>query len=74
MRIYYCSKCNAKKEVHTKEDMVCSCGHIFGTSSNISTYINMRNSPISNTSQIELSEQSMDDNIAEMRASNRSKW
>ncbi len=71
MRIYYCSKCNAKKEVYTKDDMVCDCGHIFGTSYNISSYINMRNVPLSKTTKLELTPQTMQENISEMQANRR---
>ena len=71
MRIYYCSKCSTKKEVHTNKDMVCDCGHVFGTTHNISTYINMRNSAISHTTQIEMSDTTIDEDIKRMNNNRR---
>ena len=63
MRIYYC-QCGASTEVQTGEAKECKCGKVFGTSSNLSNYINMRKTP-SGTTKIEFSETTIDKDIAE---------
>ena len=51
--------------------MVCDCGHVFGTTHNISTYINMRNSAISHTTQIEMSDTTIDEDVKRMNNNRR---
>ena len=41
MRIYYC-QCGIRTEVSKDEVKQCECGKVFGASSKISDYINMR--------------------------------
>ena len=63
MRIYYC-QCGVRTEVSSNEAKQCKCGKVFGTNSKISDYINMRNT-WSGTTQVEFSQTTMDEDIAE---------
>ena len=63
MRIYYC-QCGVRTEVPSDEAKQCECGKVFGTSGKISNYINMRNT-WSGTTQVEFSQKTMDEDIAE---------
>ena len=62
--IFYCHKCNKKIECETKAQMKCDCGHYVKDRGRASDHINMRNT-WAKTTQIELSEITMDQDIAE---------
>ena len=66
MRIYYCI-CGKRTEVETDEVKQCKCGKVFGSTSKISDHINMR-TPWSGQTQVEFSQKTMDEDIAERNA------
>ena len=63
-RTYFC-KCGKSKEEIKGEPTVCDCGHVFGSSSNISNYINMRNT-WSGTTKMEFRETTMGESMTDM--------
>ena len=63
MRIWYC-QCGVRTEVPKGEAKQCKCGKVFGTSGNISNYINMRKT-WSGQSKVEFSTTTMDKDIAD---------
>ena len=67
MRIYYCSDCGGNAEVVPGKVTECKCGKIFGSTGKISDRINMRNT-WSGTTQVEFSQKTMDEDIAERNA------
>ena len=66
MRIYYCS-CGIRTEVPKGVVKECKCGKIFGTSGKISNYINMRNSPLSGTTKMEVSYSTVEESANKMK-------
>ena len=64
MRILYC-QCGVRTEVPKGEAKQCECGKVFGTSSKISDYINMRNT-WSGQTKIEFSTTTVDKSIEAM--------
>ena len=61
MRIYYC-QCGIRTEVSKDEVKQCECGKVFGASSKISDYINMRTT-WSGQTQVEFSQTTIDEDI-----------
>ena len=61
MRIYYC-QCGIRTEVSKDEVKHCECGKVFGASSKISDYINMRTT-WSGQTQVEFSQTTIDEDI-----------
>ena len=66
MRIYYCI-CGKSVEIYHGDAKECGCGKVFGISSNISDYINMRNTP-SGTTKIEFSHQTQEETVKKLRS------
>ena len=66
MRLYYC-QCGIRTEVSKDEVKQCECGKVFGASSKISDYINMRTT-WSGQTQVEFSQTTMDKDIADRNA------
>ena len=66
MRIYYC-QCGIRTEVSKDEVKQCECGKVFGASSKISDYINMRTT-WSGQTQVEFSQTTIDEDIADRNA------
>ena len=64
MRTYYCEDCEKCVDIDVKVSKLCKCGHAFGVSSNISDYINMRNT-WSGQTKVEFSQTTMDEDIAQ---------
>ena len=62
--IFYCHKCNSKIECETKAEMKCDCGHYVKKRNNVKDHVNMRNT-WSGTTKVELSETTIDQDIAE---------
>tara|TARA_Y100001963_G_C6646108_1_gene383386 strand:+ start:157 stop:366 length:210 start_codon:yes stop_codon:yes gene_type:complete len=62
--IFYCHRCNNKIECETKAQMKCDCGHYVKDHENTKNHVNMRNT-WAKTSKIELSETTIDRDIAE---------
>ena len=65
MRIYYCS-CGVRTEVPSGKAKECECGRVFGTSGNISNYINMRKTPLGNTTKMEINYSTVDESAKKM--------
>ena len=69
-RTYYCNDCKSTIDFNPDDDEICKCGHIFGKARNDTTrdpQINMRNT-WSGQSQVEFSQTTMDQDIAERNA------
>lgn len=67
MRIYYC-QCGGRTEESEVSASKCSkCGNTFGAS-NISNYINMRNT-LAHTTKIEFSESTVEKSMKKMKGS-----
>ena len=66
MRIWYC-QCGVRTEVPKGEAKQCECGKVFGTKGNISDYINMRKSPLSGTTKMEVSYSTVEESAKKMR-------
>ena len=67
-RIYYCNDCSKTIEFKGNESHICKCGHIFGSKRHDTTrdpHINMRNSSFSGQTQVEFSQTTMDQDIAD---------
>ena len=64
MRIYYCHKCSRRTEVPKDTIKECVCGNVFGTSGNISDYINMRNT-WSGQTKVEFNQTTIEQDIAD---------
>ena len=64
MRTYYCEDCEKCVDIDVKVSNQCKCGHAFGVSSNISDYINMRNT-WSGQTKVEFSQTTIDEDIAQ---------
>ena len=67
MRTYYCI-CGNKSESIPGKITECECGKVFGTSSSISNYINMRNT-LSSTTKIEFNESTVAESVKKMGGS-----
>tara|TARA_R110002110_G_scaffold246112_1_gene462547 strand:- start:59 stop:274 length:216 start_codon:yes stop_codon:yes gene_type:complete len=63
-RTYYCKSCKGCKTFKPEEKYVCDCGHVFGTTVNISDGINMRKT-WSGQTQVEFTQTTMDADIAD---------
>ena len=61
-RTYYCKDCKGCKTFAPEEKYVCDCGHLFGTTINISDHINMRTT-WSGQTKVEFSTTTMDEDI-----------
>ena len=69
MKIIYC-QCGVKTEIQKGEAKECKCGKVFGVKSNkISDYINMRNSPLSGTTKMEVNYSTVEESAKKMRNS-----
>ena len=66
MRTYYCICGNSTKSIPGKITE-CKCGKVFGVTGKVSDHINMR-STWSGTTQVEFSQKTMDEDIAERNA------
>ena len=62
--IFYCHKCGQKGEFKTKNDMRCDCGNYVNKRNRAKDYVNMRTT-WSGTTQVEFSQTTMDQDIAE---------
>ena len=63
--IFYCHKCGEKGEFENKNDMRCDCGYYVNEKrNNTKDHVNMRTT-WSGTTKVELSETTMDQDIAE---------
>ena len=67
MRIYYCGDCGGNAEVIPGKVTKCKCGKIFGAKGKVSDHINMRTT-WSGQTQVEFSQKTMDEDIAERNA------
>jgi len=68
IRIYYCKDCKKTVEFKSGEDYTCKCGYIFGAKvNNTKDHINMRTT-WSGQTQVEFSQTTMDQDIAERNA------
>ena len=65
MRTYWCDICEKCVDIDMKVSSECKCGKIFGVSSNISNYINMRTT-LSGTTKMEFSTTTMDESVNSM--------
>ncbi len=63
-RTYYCKSCSKCVDFKADESYICKCGHVFGTSSNVSDYINMRKT-WSGQTKVEFSSTTIDQDIAD---------
>ena len=68
MRIYYC-QCGVRTEIPKGVVEECDCGKVFGTSGNISNYINMRKTPLGNTTKMEINYTTIEESAKKMRKS-----
>jgi len=66
MRTYYCI-CGDKSESVPGKITECKCGKVFGITGKVSNHINMR-STWSGQTQVEFSQKTMDEDIAERNA------
>ena len=67
LKIFYCS-CGIKTEVPKGKAKECKCGKVFGVrSENISDYINMRKSPLSGTTKMEVSYSTVEESAKKMK-------
>ena len=67
-RTYYCDDCGKTVEFQSDENYICKCGHIFGAKvNNTKDYVNMRNT-WSGQTQVEFSQTTIDQDIAERNA------
>ena len=66
MKIWYC-ECGDRVEILKNVVTECKCGKLFGVGGKISNYINMRNTPLGNTTKMEISYKSMDESVQKMR-------
>jgi acetone carboxylase gamma subunit len=67
-RTYYCTNCNGTIEFKNDENHICKCGHVFGAKlNNTKDHVNMRTT-WSGTTQVEFSQKTMDQDIAERNA------
>ena len=66
MRIYFCI-CGGRTESVPGKITKCECGKIFGATGKISDHINMRTT-WSGQTQVEFSQKTMDEDIAERNA------
>ena len=64
MRTYYCKNCEKCVDFKKGESKKCRCGKFFGSSGNVSDYINMRKT-WSGQTKIEFSQTTIDKDIAE---------
>ena len=62
--IFFCHRCDTKVECETKAEMKCDCGHYVKKRNNVKDHVNMRNT-WSGTTKVELSETTIDQDIAE---------
>ena len=67
MRTYWCEKCEKCVDINMKVSCECKCGKVFGVTGKVSDGINMRNT-WSGTTQVEFSQKTMDEDIAERNA------
>ena len=65
MRTYWCEDCEKCVDIDMKVSSECKCGKIFGVSSHISNYINMRTT-LSGTTKMEFSTTTMDESVNSM--------
>ena len=68
--MYYCDDCGKTIEFQSNENSICKCGHIFGVKINDTRKdptINMRTT-WSGQTQVEFSQKTMDQDIAERNA------
>ena len=67
-RTYYCDKCKNTIEFQKNEDYICKCGYMFGAKfNNTKNHINMRTT-WSGQTQVEFSQTTIDQDIAERNA------
>jgi DNA-directed RNA polymerase subunit RPC12/RpoP len=67
-RTYYCSDCSKTIDFKSNESHVCECGHVFGVKfNNTKNHVNMRTT-WSGQTQVEFSQTTMDQDIAERNA------
>ena len=64
-RTYYCNSCKECIDFKVNDDHICKCGYIFGASFNISDGINMRRNKWSGQTKGEVSQTTIDDDIAD---------
>ena len=62
--VFFCHRCNTKIECETKAEMVCYCGHYVKDHDDARNHVNMRKT-WAKTSKIELSETTVEKDIAE---------
>ena len=62
--IFYCHRCGERGEFENKKDMHCDCGHYIKDHDRAKNHVNMRNT-WAKTTQVELSETTIDQDIAE---------
>ena len=67
-RTYYCNDCLKTIEFQNDENHICKCGHVFGAKlNNTKDHVNMRTT-WSGQTQVEFSQKTMDQDIAERNA------
>tara|TARA_R110000824_G_scaffold17436_6_gene70755 strand:+ start:1662 stop:1880 length:219 start_codon:yes stop_codon:yes gene_type:complete len=67
-RTYYCDGCHKTVEFNIDENHICKCGNIFGARvNNTKDHVNMRTT-WSGQTQVEFSQKTMDQDIAERNA------
>ena len=67
-RTYYCDDCGKTIDFKSNESHICTCGHVFGAKRHDTRrdpHINMRNSSWSGQTKIELSQTTMEQDIAD---------
>ena len=70
-RTYYSDDCRKTIEFKSSENYICKCGYVFGAKINDALRdpsINMRNSSFSGQTQVEFSQTTIDQDIAERNA------